>query len=509
MTQTSPNTDIQSIAGSAAFGLNLRQQLILAQGTSAGSFTTGNLITNVPTSNDELKALCGAGSQAYLAIKTFRELNKESPLSAIIVADNASGVAATGSIALTVSSPKNGKAVFTIGSGFRNKYEIDVLSTTTATILGDSLVALVNADENAPVSASNTTGTITFTAKNKGTEANQYTIYAESLPIGVSAAITAFSSGATDPVITNVLNKIKTARYDICTQKCFMTEVKNHLEAKFNTPNQVYESYAVITQVDSYADAQTALGNIASKVINNLFVKLANESNIKGSSCPELPIVLSAKLLATDSLRLVPESSISSFMPAPNVSGGLSKVAVPFHNVKLLNVAKIPQGLGWLDEELTGIEQLGGSTLVMDESNLNVVTRPRFMTVYKKANLTDDGQTYMNLNKFLNSAIVKDTLYKYWKKRYAQAVLTSGSNPTAASDVIYVKKRTAEATLISIFQGMADNGLVQMDSGVLLDEFKRNLSITVDTATNTMSGKASYRNMGQLENIKFNLTANS
>jgi hypothetical protein len=56
---------------------------------------------------------------------------------------------------------------------------------------------------------------------------------------------------------------------------------------------------------------------------------------------------------------------------------------------------------------------------------------------------------------------------------------------------------------------MADNGLVQMDSGVLLDEFKRNLSITIDTATNTMSGRASYRNMGQLENIKFNLTANS
>lgn len=509
MTQTSPNTDIQLIAGSAAFGLNLRQQLILAQGTSAGSFTSGNLITNVPTSNDELKALCGAGSQAYLAIKTFRELNKESPLSAIIVADNASGVAATGSIALTVSSPKNGKAVFTIGSGFRNKYEIDVLSTTTATTLGDSLAALVNADENAPVSASNTTGTITFTAKNKGTEANQYTIYAESLPIGVSAAITAFSSGATDPVITNVLNKIKTARYDICTQKCFMTEVKNHLEAKFNTTNQAYESYAVITQVNSYADAQTALGSIASKVINNVFVKLANESNIKGSSCPELPIVLSAELLATDSLRLVPESSISSFMQAPNVSGGLNKVAVPFHNVKLLNVAKIPQGLGWLDEELTGIEQLGGSTLVMDESNLNVVTRPRFMTVYKKANLTDDGQTYMNLNKFLNSATVKEYLYKQWKKTYSQAVLIAGTPPSTVRDVIYVNQKSAKNSIVSIFVEMASLGLVDLDNSVLLSEFEKNLYISINTATNTLSGSASYRNMGQLENIKFNLTANS
>jgi hypothetical protein len=38
---------------------------------------------------------------------------------------------------------------------------------------------------------------------------------------------------------------------------------------------------------------------------------------------------------------------------------------------------------------------------------------------------------------------------------------------------------------------------------------KKNLYISINTATNTLSGSASYRNMGQLENIKFNLTANS
>jgi hypothetical protein len=509
MSETYPNVNIQLIPGQALFGLDLRQQLILAQGTSSGSFTSGNLITNVPTSIDELKALCGAGSQAYLAIKAFREVNKLSPLSAIIVSDNASGVAATGSIALTTSGIKNGKAVFIIGSGYLNRYEIDVLSTATATSIGDTLAALVNADENSPVTASNTTGTITFTAKNKGTEANQFSIYAESLPSGVNATITAFSGGATDPVITNVLNKIKEARYDIATQKCFLTEVKNNLEAKFNTINQTLESYAVITQVNSYADAQTALTNLASKVINNVFIKVANETNIKGSSILELPIVLSARLLATDSLRLIAESPIASFMQGTNVSGGLNKVAVPFHSVKLLNVSKIPVGLNWSSEEKTGIENLGGSVLAMDDSNLNLITRVRFMTCYKKANITNDGQTFINLNKFLNSAMVKEYLYKQWKKTYAQAVLINGTPPTTVNDVIYVNKKSAKLFITSLFKEMSNLGIVDFDDGALLTEFESNLIININTATNTMTGAASYKNMGQLENIQFNLTANS
>ena len=68
MSQSSPDINIQLIAGQAQSGLGLRKQLILAQGTSSGSFTSGNLIENVPSSIDELKALCGANSLAYCLI---------------------------------------------------------------------------------------------------------------------------------------------------------------------------------------------------------------------------------------------------------------------------------------------------------------------------------------------------------------------------------------------------------------------------------------------------------
>lgn len=510
MSQTLPDTNIQLIAGQAQSNSNFRKQLILAQGGSGGSFTSGALIENVPNNIDELKALCGVGSQAYLALKAFKDNNKESPLSAIIVSDHASGVASTGLIAITASSPKNGKAVFIIGSADKNKYEIDVLSTSTATTIGADLASLVNADENSPVTASNATGTITFTAKNKGTEANQFAIYTESLPIGVTTSITAFSGGATDPSITGVLNKIKNARYDIATQQCFLSEVKTHLESKFNTLNKVHESYAVICKVDSYSNTQTILSSLVSKVINHIFIKTANESNQKGSSIIDLPLVISAKLLATDSLRLIADAPIASFMSGSNVSGGINKVAVPFGNVKIPNLYKIPQGVNWTDEEIKAIEELGGSVLVMDDANLNVVTRSRYMTVYKKANITDDGQTFMNLNKFLNSAIVKEILYKEWKKKYAQAVLTNGTTPSSVSDVTYVNAKSAKTTIISIFNSMADQGMVQLDNGGFLSQaLEKSIIVNINTATNSMSGSASYYNMGQLEKISFNLTANS
>lgn len=510
MSQTLPNTDITLIAGQVKFGLPLDKQLILAQGTSAGSFTSGALITKIPTSNDELKALCGAGSLAYLAIKSFLEYNKESPLHAIIVSDNGSGVSSTGSIALTVSSPVAGKAIIKVGSGKRNHYELDVLTTSTATNLGDALVALITADENSPVTAVNSTGTITFTAKNKGTEGNQLTIAVESLPIGVTASITAFSGGATDPVLTGVLTKIKDAKYQIATQSCFLNDVKTHLETKFNTENEVFESYAVVTKVDSYANAQSALPSLASKVINQEFIKVANDTFQKGASIAELPIVLSARLLATDSLRLIEGASIARFTNTTPFTGGLRVTAVPLSNTILPDVDKIPQGLGWLNEEIKGIEDLGGSVLVMDEANINVVTRSRFMTAYKKTNLTNDGQTYRNLNKFLNASKVKEYLYRKWKTVYAKATLTKGSAPTGVSDIVYVNEKDAYTFILNTFIEMHQNyGLVQLDTSELLTELQKNIQVVIDTTTNTLSGSIAYRNMGQLENIKFNLTANS
>lgn len=510
MKQSNPDINIQLIPGKAPSNMKLRKQLIITQGLSSGSFTSGALIENIPSNNDDLKSLCGANSLAYLDIKAFKDINKESPLSAIILADNGSGVAATGSIAFTVSSPKAGYAEIIVGSDVKNVYSVEVLTTSTATSLGDTLASLISNDQNSPVTAVNSSGTVTFTARNKGTQGNFISIFAKYLPSGVTAVITAFTGGATDPSLTGILNKILNVRYDISFPKWALNDVRAHLENKFNVNNQTLESYGIVTLVDSYANTQTALQALLYKTINSICLKTVNETNQKGSSVIELPSVISANLLASDSLRLVPLAPIAEFMQYPNYIGGLDKVPVPFQNVKLTKLGKITQGTNWTNDEISNIEALGGSVLVMDNNDVNIVTRERLMTVYKKINTTDNGNTFRNLNTTLNSFIVKDILDEELRSRYSQAVLIKGTEPKNVSNVIYVNEKSFKVSLLEIFVYLHSIGLVDLDQGGdLQKELEQSIKVTVDVSNKTVSADASYRNMGQLQAIKLNLIVNS
>src|SRR4030065_124482 len=59
-----------------------------------------------------------------------------------------------------------------VGSELNHEYDIAVTNTESATLIGDAIVAAVNADLDCPVTASNSIGTVTFTADNKGTVGN-------------------------------------------------------------------------------------------------------------------------------------------------------------------------------------------------------------------------------------------------------------------------------------------------------------------------------------------------
>jgi len=208
ITNLTLNTANQNIAPAP------RRPLILAQGTSAGSFTSGALVQNIANDLNTAKDLCGGGSIGQIMIDAFKEENPFSPLDAIIVSDNGSGVAASGTVAFTATPTASGTLYVTVGSYVNNRYAIAITTSSTATTLGDALVAAIDADIYAPVTAVNTTGSVALTAKSKGTEGNFIGLKVEGSVAGVSVALTAFASGATDPVLTGILTKIDESRYD-------------------------------------------------------------------------------------------------------------------------------------------------------------------------------------------------------------------------------------------------------------------------------------------------------
>jgi len=486
-----------------------RIPLILAQGTSAGSFTSGALVTNISNELGTGKALCGAGSIGHLMIDIFKQVNTQTRLDAIIVSDNGSGVAATGSIAFAASSPVVGTLYVTVGSYTKNRYAIATTASSTATTIGNDLVTAITADANAPVTAANSTGTVTFTAKNKGTEGNRITIKAESLPSGVTQTTTVFSSGATDPVLTGILSKIDASRYDIIAPVCFLSTVKTHLEAKFNTRNTILDGVGIIAKTDTYANHQTALapGTLSSKVIVYICNKLVNDADYKGGAMPELDYTIPAYIAALRTLRLKDNASTSSFMMSDNNRGGIFTAGLPYSNMKLNNFANIATGKGFSLDEIEGLGDLGGSTLSMDESGTVAVTNKLWMTSYKEATPTADGQTYQTLNKSDCATIAREYFMKNMKSYYAQAALTNGDLPNNTL-ARYATQKSIRAYIVGLYTDLClfPYNILQY-SASLLSEFQTNLVVNINTANGAVSGSMSFRLMGQLDSFIFDLTS--
>ncbi len=491
-----------------------RRQLILAQGTSAGSFTSGALVQNISNDLNTAKNLCGGGSIGQIMIDAFKQENPFSPLDAIIVSDNGSGVAAAGAVVFTATPTASGTLYVTVGSYVNNRYAIPVTTTSTATTLGDALAAAITADVYTPVTAVNTTGSVALTAKSKGTEGNGIGLRVEGSVAGVSVALTAFTSGATDPVLTGILTKIDESRYDIIFPLAFLSTVKTHLEAKFNASNQILDGLGFTTNMDTYANLQTALApsTLASQVIQYTCNKKVNDADWKGGALLELNYALSARLAALRALRFVPNAILNSFMVAGNNRGGPSLAATPYMNMRLNNVAIIPTGKNFLQTEAVGLGDLGGTTISMDSSGVVAVTNIFWLSCYKAATPSAIGFTYRDVNRNDTATTAREYIFRNMKENFAQSALTSGSLP-ASPGILIANERSIRAYIVGLWNDLYLDGILQggitSDGTDLQQLFNQNLVINVDTSTGSVSGSMAFVVMGQLTSFDFDITPNS
>lgn len=172
----------------------------------AGGLAVANTLIRV-TSAPQADAQFGAGSmlagmvRAALAIDTYTELL------VMPLIDNAAGVAATGTIAFTGTATASGTVELMIAG---RRVSVGVISGDTATAIGAAAAAAITATADMPVTAAAVTGTVTLTSRHKGEVGNsldaRVNYYAgQALPAGVGATVTAFTSGAGNPVLDTAL----------------------------------------------------------------------------------------------------------------------------------------------------------------------------------------------------------------------------------------------------------------------------------------------------------------
>lgn len=182
--------------------------LLIGQKLAAGTATADAPV--VVGSLAQAQVLFGTGSMLERMVAAFFKNNQAAELWCMPVVEPAGGNAATGSIAFTGPSTAAGTlSVYIAGQ----RVQIAVAAAASATTIGAALATAINALTTLPVTGSNSSGTVTLTARWKGLTGNDIHVglnlggvaAGEALPAGVGATVTAMSGGTAAPSLTNAI----------------------------------------------------------------------------------------------------------------------------------------------------------------------------------------------------------------------------------------------------------------------------------------------------------------
>ena len=193
----------------AAGGTTPRPSLLVGQGLGTG-FTAGVPIRIL--SSGHANALFRPGSMLARMVRSYLANDPICELWVVPFADLVAGVAATGTLHITGTATAAGVLALYLGG---QRLFIPIASGDTATVIGGKIQTALGVDEATaaglgstfPVIASNSTGTVTFTARHKGAVGNSIDVRvnylgaagSEALPPGI--AITELPTSGGEPFI--------------------------------------------------------------------------------------------------------------------------------------------------------------------------------------------------------------------------------------------------------------------------------------------------------------------
>jgi len=205
----------------------------------------GNPLTPVRiTSAAQAATLFGAGSMLAQACAAYLKANSITEMWAIAVADDAAGVKATGSVAITNAATESGTLYLYIGG---RKIKCGVISGAQAAAVATSLSAAINAEADCPVTAAANAGTVTLTARHAGEAHNgvdlRLNYYGESTPAGIALALTAMSGGTGNPEVDELIAALGDTQYHVIawpwTDASSLAEIKELLAERWKPLKQI------------------------------------------------------------------------------------------------------------------------------------------------------------------------------------------------------------------------------------------------------------------------------
>jgi phage tail sheath gpL-like len=230
--------------------------LIIGQKLAAGS-ATANAMVKV-SSADQVVALAGRGSMLHRMAKAWFANNKSTEVLLGVLADNGAGVAATGTVTITGPATAAGTINLYIAG---ERVQIAVANATAQNDIATAVAAAINAATDLPVTATAATNVVTLTHRHKGAVGNDVDVRVnyqdgEALPAGVTVAVVAMASGATNPVLTTLIAAMGDQWYHVIahpyTDATSLTAIEGELASRFG-PTRMIDGVAITSAVGTQA----------------------------------------------------------------------------------------------------------------------------------------------------------------------------------------------------------------------------------------------------------------
>lgn len=283
MSASLPNVTANLLSANTAQTPGERSILLIGCMTS-GTATSGALVEDL-TTVAEFNAAFGRTSQIA---KTARGLIQQLSVSrirpkiaAIGLADNASGVAATGNVIFGGTATAAGTITVNIDSSVNGSYSIAVASGDTASTIGAALVNAITANADSPVTAANSSGNVTLTAVNDGTQGNTIGLSVSGSVAGIIKTVIAMNSGATNPSLTGLFDPIDDIRYTtvVYPSELGLSTLITEMESRFNVDNKIIDGLGLVCANDTYANLDSGLDVLNAKTIGFICNKLNSNTS--------------------------------------------------------------------------------------------------------------------------------------------------------------------------------------------------------------------------------------
>jgi phage tail sheath gpL-like len=250
---------------------NEQDVLIIGQRLTAGSVAA--LTPTRVYSDAEAMAYFGPGSVLHRMVRAAIKAYAYIRITCLALDDAAAAVAAHGSVALTGPATGSGVATLRVGTDL---VQVAVESADTATEIAAALAAQAAQQTDLPVTITAAEGTLTVTAKHKGTLGNLIGLAFACTAAGVAGTVTALTGGQVDPTLTDALSAVAGAGHTLIitpyADQTSLLALRTHLDF-VGGPLEQRGAVGIYATAGTLAAATTLAGAVNSGRITGAYLR--------------------------------------------------------------------------------------------------------------------------------------------------------------------------------------------------------------------------------------------